>query len=35
MTWTFHEAGEIMMGCHVPGHYAARMRGMVTINDAS
>ncbi len=33
MTWTFTEAGEILMGCHIPGHYAAGMRGTITIVD--
>lgn len=28
LTRTFTEAGDILMGCHVPGHYAAGMRGM-------
>lgn len=35
MTWTFTEAGEILMGCHIPGHYAAGMRGTITIVDPS
>lgn len=31
LTWTFTEAGETLMGCHIPGHYAAGMRGTITI----
>jgi len=31
MTWHFTEAGEILFGCHVPGHYAAGMKGDITI----
>lgn len=31
MTWTFAEAGEILMGCHQPGHYSAGMVGAITI----
>ena len=34
LTWTFTEAGEILMGCHIPGHYAAGMRGTITIARA-
>lgn len=33
MTWTFTEPGEILMGCHIPGHYAAGMQGTITIAD--
>lgn len=31
MTWTFTEAGEILMGCHQLGHYPAGMVGTITI----
>jgi len=31
MTWHFTEAGEILFGCHTPGHYAAGMNGTITI----
>jgi uncharacterized cupredoxin-like copper-binding protein len=31
MTWRFTEAGEILFGCHQPGHYAAGMKGTLTI----
>lgn len=34
MTWTFTEAGTILMGCHIPGHYDAGMRGEITISAA-
>lgn len=30
-TVTFEEPGELIFGCHIPGHYAAGMRGTVTI----
>lgn len=33
MTWTFTEAGDILTGCHIPGHYAAGMRGSITIGE--
>jgi Cu+-exporting ATPase len=29
---TFNEPGTLEYGCHVPGHYAAGMRGTITIN---
>lgn len=32
MTWTFTESGEILIGCHVPGHYAAGMKASLTID---
>lgn len=35
MTWTFSEAAEILMGCHIPGHYAGGMRGTIRIVDPS
>lgn len=31
MTWRFTEVGEILFGCHVPGHYPAGMKGTITI----
>ena len=34
MTWTFTEAGTILMGCHIPGHYDAGMRGEIHITEA-
>lgn len=30
-TWHFTEPGEILFGCHVAGHYAAGMKGSITI----
>lgn len=35
LTWTFAEADTILMGCHVPGHYAAGMVGDINITDPS
>ena len=32
MTWHFTQPGEILVGCHTPGHYAAGMFGFITIN---
>jgi len=32
MTWRMTDAGEILMGCHQPGHYAAGMRGTIAIS---
>jgi uncharacterized cupredoxin-like copper-binding protein len=31
MTWHFTGSGEILYGCHETGHYAAGMKGTVTI----
>lgn len=31
LTWRFAEPGTILMGCHVPGHYAAGMKGEITV----
>ena len=31
---TFDEAGEILVGCHVPGHWEAGMRGSIVIMGA-
>lgn len=33
MTWTFTEAGQILMGCHQSGHYAAGMLGTISIES--
>lgn len=30
-TYTFAEAGTLIFGCHLPGHYAYEMRGTVTV----
>ena len=32
LTWTFPESGTVLIGCHEPGHYAAGMKGRVTID---
>lgn len=34
LTWTFTEEGSILMGCHIPGHYAAGMRGEIRVAAA-
>ena len=31
MTWHMTQAGEIIFGCHQPGHYAAGMKGTITV----
>lgn len=31
MTWHFTQAGEILIGCHQPGHYDAGMKATVTV----
>ena len=30
-TYTFTEAGELIIGCHLPGHYAYGMRALVRV----
>jgi uncharacterized cupredoxin-like copper-binding protein len=30
-TWTFEDPGDLIFGCHIPGHYAYGMRGTVTV----
>ena len=30
-TYTFEDAGELIYGCHIPGHYAFGMRGIIDI----
>lgn len=30
---TFDEPGELLVGCHVPGHWAAGMRGTLTVTS--
>ncbi|MEA2026476.1 MAG: plastocyanin/azurin family copper-binding protein [Chloroflexota bacterium] len=32
---TFDEAGEMLIGCHVPGHWEAGMRGTITVLPAA
>jgi len=31
LTWTFTEGGTVLIGCHQPGHYAAGMKGQITV----
>lgn len=31
LTWTFDEAGTVLVGCHQPGRYAAGMTGRITV----
>lgn len=31
LTWTFDEAGPVLVGCHQPGRYAAGMTGRITV----
>lgn len=31
LTWTFTEAGQVLIGCHQPGHYAAGMAGEIAV----
>lgn len=31
LTWTFTDAGMILIGCHQPGHYARGMKGQITV----
>ena len=31
LVYTFDQPGTLEYGCHVPGHYAAGMRGTITI----
>ena len=30
-TWRFPQSGTVLIGCHQPGHYAAGMKGQITI----
>ncbi|MDQ4058549.1 MAG: plastocyanin/azurin family copper-binding protein [Actinomycetota bacterium] len=32
-TYTFDEAGQVLIGCHQPGHYEAGMRSTITVGD--
>ncbi len=32
LTWHFSESGNLLMGCHQAGHYAAGMKGTLTVN---
>lgn len=31
MTWHMTRSGEVLIGCHQPGHYAAGMKGIVNV----
>lgn len=33
LTWTFTEAGTVLIGCHQPGHYAAGMKGAIDVTS--
>lgn len=33
LTWTFTSPGELIYGCHEPGHYDAGMRGTLTVAE--
>jgi uncharacterized cupredoxin-like copper-binding protein len=32
LTVTFDKAGDVLIGCHQPGHYPAGMRATVTVS---
>ena len=32
LTMTFDKSGDVLIGCHQPGHYAAGMRATVTVS---
>lgn len=34
LTWTFTRAGRLEYGCHLPGHFAAGMRGRIIVTPA-
>ena len=34
LVYTFGQPGTLEIGCHVPGHYAAGMRGTITISPS-
>ena len=33
LTWAFTEPGTVLIGCHQPGHYAAGMKGQITVGS--
>jgi uncharacterized cupredoxin-like copper-binding protein len=33
LVYTFDQTGNLIMGCHVPGHYAGGMRGTITVQS--
>jgi Cu+-exporting ATPase len=34
LVYTFDQPGTLLFGCHVPGHYAAGMRGTITVTSS-
>ena len=32
LTWHFTEAGELLVGCHIPGHYGAGMKADISVS---
>lgn len=35
LTWKFSGSGDVLMGCHVAGHYDGGMRGKITVAAAA
>jgi uncharacterized cupredoxin-like copper-binding protein len=33
LVYTFDSAGQLLAGCHIPGHYPAGMKATVTVTD--
>jgi uncharacterized cupredoxin-like copper-binding protein len=33
LTWRFTKPGTVLIGCHQPGHYAAGMKGEITVES--
>ncbi len=33
LIYTFDDAGQLLYGCHVPGHYEAGMAGVITVTE--
>jgi uncharacterized cupredoxin-like copper-binding protein len=31
LSWTFTEAGTVLIGCHQPGRYAGGMKGQISV----
>jgi uncharacterized cupredoxin-like copper-binding protein len=34
LIYTFDEAGTLIFGCHVPGHYPAGMKGTIVVTES-
>jgi uncharacterized cupredoxin-like copper-binding protein len=34
LVYTFDDPGTLLIGCHVPGHYDAGMRGTITVTES-